>query len=93
MSSWFVYILRCSNDALYVGISNDLEKRIEKHNAGKGAKYTRAFRPVVLAWSKNVSSESVARKREAKLKKLSHAEKEELIAILPKSKTGMRGRS
>ena len=49
-SQWFVYIVECSDKSLYTGITNDLEKRITVHNQGKGAKYTRARRPVSLKY-------------------------------------------
>jgi putative endonuclease len=49
MSSWQVYILRCADDTLYTGITNRLQARLKTHNGARGAKYTRARRPVVLA--------------------------------------------
>jgi putative endonuclease len=51
---WVVYLLRCSNNSMYCGISNDLENRLSKHNSGKGAKYRRSRLPVELV---NVSAE------------------------------------
>lgn len=68
MSRWHVYILRCGDDSLYVGISNDVEARVKRHNAGQGAAYTRSHLPVLLIWSECVESESAARKREAQIK-------------------------
>ena len=65
---WYVYILRCADESLYVGISNDIQARIERHNAGKGAAYTRSHRPVVLIWSERAKNESAAKKREAEIK-------------------------
>jgi predicted GIY-YIG superfamily endonuclease len=79
MSSWHVYILRCSDGSLYTGISTDVVERIKKHNAGKGAAYTRSRLPVALVWEKRMASESAARKREAKIKSWSRVEKLELI--------------
>ena len=72
---WFVYILRCSDDTLYTGITNNLERRIEQHNKGKGAKYTRGRGPVALVKSFEVDSKSEALKLEFKIKKLSKEEK------------------
>ena len=80
MSSWYTYIVRCVDESLYTGITNDIEKRIQRHNEGKGGAYTRSHRPVVLVWKELAKSSSAARKREAEIKKWSRKEKEELIA-------------
>ena len=79
MPSWYVYILRCSDKSLYTGISNHLEERIKKHNAGKGAAYTRSRKPVALVWKQRVATESRARKREAEIKSWSRGEKLKLV--------------
>ena len=78
--SWFVYVLQCSDNSLYTGITNNLEKRIETHNKKKGAKYTRARLPVVLKYFERVANKSLAAKREIAIKKLSKAEKIRLIS-------------
>ena len=75
MSQWHVYILRCIDDSLYVGISTNVDERIKKHNAGTGAAYTRSHRPVVLVWTEVAESESMARKREAQMKSWTRAKK------------------
>lgn len=80
MSTWYVYIVRCADGSLYAGISNDVAKRIERHNAGKGAAYTRSHRPVALVWKARAASESAARKREARIKGWDKARKEALVA-------------
>ncbi len=72
---WHLYILRCGDGSFYTGISTDVAARIKKHNAGKGAAYTRSHLPVVLVWSEEVGSESEAKKREAEVKKLNRKEK------------------
>lgn len=70
------YILRCADDTLYCGSTNDLPKRIHAHNHAKaGAKYTRARRPVVLVHSERFRTLARARAREAELKRLTRAEK------------------
>ena len=79
MSPWFVYIVRCADGCLYTGITNDLAARVKKHNAGKGAKYTRSRCPVKLVWRERKSSASAARRREVVIKKLSRADKLQLI--------------
>lgn len=76
---WCVYILRCSDGTLYTGITNDLPKRLEAHNAGTGAKYTRSRGPVQLAYREDVPDKSLALRRELEIKGLSRKEKLQLI--------------
>jgi putative endonuclease len=68
--SWCVYLVRCRDDSLYVGITNDLDRRIAAHNAGKGAKYTRSRKPVALAFVRRVRSATTARRLEVACKRL-----------------------
>lgn len=75
----FVYILRCGDDSLYTGYTNDLDKRVKTHNSGKGAKYTRSRLPVRLVYSKRVDSKSIGLKLEARIKKLTKIEKEAFV--------------
>lgn len=75
---WFVYVLRCADDTLYTGITNNLEKRIKQHNEGKGAKYTMGRGPVVLVKSFEAISKGDALKLEYKIKQLPRAEKLQL---------------
>lgn len=89
--SWQVYILRCSDDSLYIGCTNRLEIRLAAHNEGKGAKYTAGRRPVALAYCEPAASRSAALKRELQLKKLSRAKKLMLIAsgtLFPNPQSG-----
>jgi putative endonuclease len=72
---WYVYLLKCSDDTLYCGITNDLNARINKHNSGKGAKYTRGRTPVVLIKFWTFSTKGEALKFEYKVKQLSREEK------------------
>ena len=79
---YFVYILACSDETLYTGITTNLERRLEEHNySTKGAKYTRARRPVKLVYSEKLKNRSEASKREYTLKKLSR--KKKLLLINP----------
>ncbi|MEQ1561146.1 MAG: GIY-YIG nuclease family protein [Nitrospira sp.] len=79
---YFFYILECRDKSLYSGITVDLERRVREHNFSKlGAKYTRVRRPVKIVFSKRFGSRSLASKEEARVKKLSRAEK---IKMLPK---------
>lgn len=78
--SWFVYILKCSDNSLYTGITTNTERRIAEHNASKrGAKYTRMRQPVELVYSVKAKNRSDAAAKEAALKKLSRSEKLILI--------------
>ena len=75
----YTYILRCADGSLYCGWTNHLDKRIEAHNSGKGAKYTKRRRPVTLAYYEEFTTREEAMKREAAIKRLSRQEKLKLI--------------
>jgi putative endonuclease len=79
MSTWYLYIVRCSDNTLYTGITTNVAARIAKHNAGDGAKYTRARTPVVLVRTEPTESESAARKREMQIKSWPRVKKEALV--------------
>lgn len=78
-SSWYIYMLRCKDQSLYVGITNDVMKRVNAHNRGKGSKFVRSRLPAMLVYQETAEDESDAKKREAEIKKLSKTQKEELI--------------
>ena len=73
--SWYVYILVCNDNTLYTGATNDVSKRLEKHNSGKGAKYTKSRLPVELLKVFDCKNKSEALKLEIKIKKMSREEK------------------
>ena len=75
---WLIYIVECCDGSLYTGITNDLQKRINSHNAGTGAKYTAVRRPVRLVYRENATSRSSASKREISIKRLTRKAKQEL---------------
>lgn len=78
---YFTYILECADGTLYVGSTNDLERRLHRHNNAKaGAHYTKIRRPVVLKYSETFATFSEAKKREAELKTWKREKKLELIA-------------
>ncbi len=77
---WWVYMLECADRSLYTGITNDLDKRLAVHTAGKGAKYTRPRRPVILRYREQVASKGMALRREAEIKRLSKMNKLALAA-------------
>jgi putative endonuclease len=78
--SWYVYILRCSDDTLYTGITNDPKRRLAQHNAGTASKCTRSRRPVEMVYCESVEDKSVALRREYAIKQLSRVDKLALIA-------------
>lgn len=75
----YVYMLRCADGSLYTGWTNDLQKRLQAHQNGRGARYTRSHGPVKLVYSEELAGKSEALKREYAIKQFSHAEKEKLI--------------
>jgi putative endonuclease len=78
-ANWFVYILRCADGTLYTGITTDIERRIEQHNRGEGARYTASRRPVGLVYREPAPDRSSASSRESAIKKLGRQGKLELI--------------
>lgn len=77
--NWYVYMLRCGDGTLYTGITDDVEKRLGAHRAGKGAKYTRGRGPLELAYVEEQPDKSTALRREIAIKKLSRQEKLKLL--------------
>lgn len=75
----YTYILQCSDGSLYCGWTNNLEKRVNSHNAGTGAKYTKCRRPVILVYYETFETKEEAMRREYAIKQLSRAQKEKLI--------------
>lgn len=75
----YVYILKCKDNTLYTGYTNDIEKRLKAHNEGKGAKYTKGRRPCKLMYYEEYESKNEALSREHQVKKLSRLEKLNLI--------------
>ena len=76
---WYLYILRCKDGSLYTGITTDVEKRLEAHRSGKGAKYTRGRGPLELVYREECGDHSDALRREAEIKRLPRDEKLKLI--------------
>ena len=75
----YTYILTCADGTFYCGWTNDLDKRLKVHNQGKGAKYTKPRRPVVLSYYEAFETKQEAMSREYAIKHMSRAEKEHLI--------------
>lgn len=78
---WSVYIVGCSDRSLYTGISINVPRRIQQHNSGKGAAYTRSRKPVILLWYKKMATESAARKLEAEIKSWPKQHKQAFIQL------------
>lgn len=86
MQAWYVYLLRCADNSLYCGITNNLDRRLTAHNAGTASKYTRARLPVSLAASVEVDGKSAALKLELAIKKLPARQK--VDRLMDCAKTG-----
>ena len=76
---WKVYIVKCSDKTFYTGITNNIKLRLETHNLGKGAKYTKSRLPVILVYLEPVDDKSSALRREIEIKKLNKSQKINLI--------------
>ena len=76
---WSVYIIKCSDQTLYTGITNNLPKRLEMHELGQAAKYTRGRGPFKLVYQEFLENRSLSTKRESEIKKLSKEDKNSLI--------------
>jgi len=76
---YYVYILKCEDNTLYTGYTNNIEDRIQTHNSGKGAKYTRGRLPVELQYYEEFDNKGQALKREHEIKRLSRTDKVKLI--------------
>lgn len=76
---WILYILECKDGSLYTGITDDLQRRLTAHRAGKGAKYTRGRSPLILRYTEICADHSAALRREIEIKKLDRSEKLKLL--------------
>ena len=82
-TKWHLYLVRCADDTIYTGISSDVQSRIDKHNSGRGAKYTQARLPVRLIYSESQPNRISAMKREIEVKKWGRKRKENLASEFP----------
>ncbi|ERM57316.1 MULTISPECIES: GIY-YIG nuclease family protein [Vibrio] len=80
-ADWVVYLIRNKNNALYCGVTNNLERRFEQHQQGKGAKALKGKGPLKLVWSFSVGSKSEALKTEYAIKQLPKSRKEKLVSL------------
>ncbi|EIF15494.1 MULTISPECIES: GIY-YIG nuclease family protein [Bacillus] len=85
-NSHFFYVLLCNDNSLYAGYTNDLQKRLKTHNEGKGAKYTRARRPVLLCHAESFETKREAMQAEYRFKQLTRKKKEQYIEEKRRSK-------
>ena len=72
---WVVYILECADRSLYVGVTNDLEKRVAAHTCGKGARYTRGRAPLVVRYVEEAATRGEAQRREAAIRRMTRSAK------------------
>lgn len=79
-------MLRCRDGTLYTGATNNLERRLATHGRGRGAAYTRARLPVTLVWSEPAGDRGAALRREAAIKRLSRADKLQLLRAAPRKR-------
>ena len=91
MTEAWVYLLRCRDGSLYTGWTNDLERRVGRHQAGTASRYTASRRPVALAAAFPMASATAARREEARIKRLDRAAKLALIAGGPRRRQSSRG--
>jgi len=82
---WFVYMLRCADGSLYTGITKDVSRCRQQHNAGTASRYTRSRLPVVVVYQEVQRSKSLALKREAAIKAMTRREKLALIGLRTKA--------
>jgi putative endonuclease len=80
---WLVYILRCADGTLYTGVTNDMEKRLVEHNAGRGARYTRTRRPVEVVYREEAPDRGAAQRRESEIKRMPAAAKQRMAEAGP----------
>jgi len=78
---YFVYILLCSDNSLYTGITNNLDKRFQDHLSGKGSAYTRSHKPLNIIYSEKLVDKSSALKREHQIKRWTHQEKVDILKL------------
>ena len=78
--TWYLYILECADGTLYTGITDDISRRLEQHNSGKGAKYTRGRGPLLLRYREECGSHGDALRREIAVKRMKREEKLRLIS-------------
>jgi len=87
MDNWLVYILQCSDNTMYCGVTNNLEKRLEAHKSGKGSKYVRAHLPFRLAAKSPMMSKSEAMKLEYSVKRAPKKDKIAMVGLVDDNKT------
>jgi len=90
MTPWFVYMVRTPSDAIYTGITTDVERRVEVHASGRGAKFLRGRGPLQLEYVRRIGDRGLAQKIEARLKRLTKEQKEQLVLAAPSRRSLVR---
>lgn len=88
---YYTYMVKCNDQSLYTGYTTNLTRRVETHNSGKGAKYTRSRRPVSLVYYESYENKTLAMKREYEIKQLTREKKLKLIQKFQKETEGKKG--
>ncbi|SOZ39578.1 GIY-YIG nuclease family protein [Cupriavidus neocaledonicus] len=81
--AWYLYLLECTGDSIYTGITTDVARRFAEHQSGKGAKYTRSRKPIRVLGQVRFATKSEALKAEIEIKRMSSAQKRSFCAALP----------
>ncbi|MFT5195758.1 MAG: putative endonuclease [Cellvibrionaceae bacterium] len=79
MTTWYIYMVRCADNSLYTGITTDVDRRLNQHKKGNGAKYLKTRRPLTLVFQQRVGDRSQASKLEYAIKQLPKSKKEQIV--------------
>src|SRR5436190_21806570 len=90
---WFVYLIRCADQSLYTGVTTDAERRIDEHNEGCGARYTRARGPVELVYLERLKDRGSALRREHEIKRMTAAGKRAMVESAQRKKARRKARA
>jgi putative endonuclease len=90
---WFVYVIRCADQSFYTGVTTDAERRIDEHNDGSGARYTRARGPVELVYLERVKDRGSALRREHEIKRMTAAGKRAMVESARRKKARRKERA
>lgn len=90
LPAWWLYVLRTGQDKLYTGIATDVQRRLQQHSEGKGAKALRGKGPLTIVYRRRIGAHGLALRAEKRLKQLSRADKDALVARNPRCSTLLR---
>ena len=90
MNDWFVYLIRAAGGVIYTGIATDVDRRLDQHRAGRGAKYLRGRGPLAVVFRRKLGDRSLALRVERRLKRMTKAEKEAIVRAGPSRRRLLR---